>query len=128
MKKEFSNYDDLAVFAQALVDEKKWAIATMELENGAGYAIQWIEHKYFKTHDDKEFPDEIWTTKEGQMMCVQDLEPEHARNVLRMLLRQDREKSAMMQQIMETIQAEGGLEELFAGHEDQEAAVPHTLH
>lgn len=110
MKTEIKTYDEMVAFVQPLIDEAKWAIDIKELDEGAGYAIQWIEHKNYTAHDGNTFPDELWETEAGELKLVQDLEPEHARNVLRMLLRQERvareQLQAMAQKMFAAIQAE----------------------
>lgn len=72
-----------------LIAENKWAITVVQ-QTGGDYLIQWTEHKKYTAQDGKEFLDEVWTNKEGEMMFIQDMETEHVRNVVRMLLRNNR--------------------------------------
>lgn len=95
--KEFTDYNELEKFVQPLIDEKKWAIDIRQNTSSGMYKVCWIEHKNYTARDGKVFPDEIWTTAEGEMKCIQDLEPEHAKNVIRMMLRNEREQRAMLQ-------------------------------
>lgn len=37
-------------------------------------------------------PDEVWTTRDGREIAVGDMEEQHVRNVLRMILRKRRER------------------------------------
>lgn len=95
--KDFTDYAELEAFVQPLIDEKKWAIDIRQSTLNGTYRVLWIEHKNYTAHDGKEYPDEIWTTEAGEMKCIQDLDPEHAKNVLRMMLRQEREQRMMIQ-------------------------------
>lgn len=71
------------------------------------YTVNWIPNKKYIAHDGKEFTDEVWTTLDRRMIHVQDLEPEHARNIIRMLLRNERElqqkTDAMLEQLTSLI-------------------------
>lgn len=42
-----------------------------------------------------EIDDEVWTTRDGREIPVRDLQDEHCRNILRMLLRKRRERMAV---------------------------------
>lgn len=96
MKKEFTGLDGATAFIQTLTEEKKWAISLGQ-KRDLSYVVQWIEHKMYTAHDGKEFFDEVWTTVDGEMKLIQDLEPEHARNVLRLLLRNERESMVALE-------------------------------
>ena len=51
------------------------------------YEIRWIKNKKYKTYDNKVETDEVWSTENGTLIAIQDLSGEHARNVLRMLIK-----------------------------------------
>lgn len=104
--KEFTDYAELEKFVQPLIDEKKWAIDIRQSITSGNFKVCWIEHKNYTAHDGNSFPDEIWTTEQGEMKCIQDLDPEHAKNVLRMMLRQEREQRAMIQAALSRLAAE----------------------
>lgn len=55
------------------------------------YTVSWVENKTYISRDGKEFTDEVWITIDNEMIHVQDLEAEHARNIIRMMLRNRRE-------------------------------------
>lgn len=42
--------------------------------------------------------DEIWTTKDGRKIAVGDMDEQHVRNALRMVIRKRRESMAKLQQ------------------------------
>ena len=103
MKKEFKTFSEVEAFVNPLFAEKKWAIAVGELKDGSGYEVRWIEHKFYTARDGNSYPDEIWTTLDGGIKCIQDLEPEHARNILRMLLRNGRAQDDAIQELIKGI-------------------------
>lgn len=103
MKIVFDTVDKADEFVAKLYDEQKFVINARHLPDSSGIEIQWIEHKPYKAHDGKEFFDEVWVTEDGEMKLIQDLEPEHARNVLRMLLRQERAARQVMNTLMENL-------------------------
>lgn len=39
-----------------------------------------------------DLPDEIWTTEDGRQIAISDLSEEHAKDILRMLIKQEREE------------------------------------
>ena len=69
------------------------------------YRITWVQNKPYKTFDGVEYNDEVWTKEDGTMIVCQDLDPEHAKNIIRMYLRQTRETQKYFQ----------GLDELMTG-------------
>jgi hypothetical protein len=73
------------------------------------YRISWIKNKKYTSFDGKEFTDEVWTKEDGTMIACQDLDPEHAKNIIRMYLRQTRETQKYFQ----------GLDELISGLDDK---------
>jgi hypothetical protein len=94
-KKEFINYEELRKFVEPMIAEQKWAIDVRQNIDSGIYLAIWIEHKSIDRSGVK-VRDEIWTNLKGEMTCVQDLDPEHAKNILRMLLRSEREQRAMI--------------------------------
>jgi hypothetical protein len=103
MKTEVKTYEEMEAFVKPLLEEKKFVINVNKLANDAGFSIQWMEHKNYTAHDGKEFPDEIWMDVKGEVHLVQDLEPEHARNILRMILRQERESKDALNNLADHI-------------------------
>lgn len=89
MKKELDSAEEALVFIAGLIEEQKWLILPA-VEKDGKFTVEWIEHKQYTSIDGKEYPDEVWVTKEGVPMLVQDMSEAHVRNTLRMLLRNQR--------------------------------------
>jgi len=103
MRKEIGTIEEAQTFVDALYKEEKYIIEVLQLANGAGYAIQWQEHKSYTAYDGKEWPDEVWRTEDGRLLQIQDIEPEHCRNILRMMLRQEREAEARLKELTDVL-------------------------
>lgn len=88
-------------FLENLAEEGRYVAMAQPVGNQ--FEVQWIEQKNYTAIDGKEFPDEVWVTKEGEMKLIQDLEAEHARNVIRMLIRRQREISEIVHQAMDDL-------------------------
>jgi hypothetical protein len=98
MKKEVSTLAELDAFLSTLND-KRYVIDIEQLSDNGAYIVQWQEHKTYISHTGEEFPEEIWTTEAGDMLQVQDIPVEHCRNILRMILRNERETRHMMETV-----------------------------
>jgi hypothetical protein len=125
MKKVIFSTEETETFVNQLLTEQKYVIDVQELPDAAGWIVQWQEHKTYKALDGKEFPDEVWLTEDNRLFLVQDLEPEHCRNILRMMLRNERELKERFAQLSDhlvEIVQQGGLIESDAEE------VQHTLH
>jgi len=129
MRKECVTIEEAQALTESLHDEKKYIIEVLQLAAG-GYAVQWQEHKMYTSLDGKSWPDEVWRTEDGRILQIQDIEPEHCRNILRMILRQEREAEEHLKELtgilknaIETVRSE--IEE---GYEDpvDGALVPAT--
>jgi hypothetical protein len=123
MKKEFTDKAEAEKFFNELRAEKKWEIDAYILPEDKGYSIQWIESKTYIAHDGKEYPDETWLTEAGDLVLIQDLTADHAKNIIRMMLRKDREARAMISTLLSM---DGDLDD-----EDMSCSVPvtpHTIH
>lgn len=59
------------------------------------YVVNWVENRKYKAFDGKEYTDEVWVKEDNTLVVVQDLEPEHAKNIIRMILR-DRKETAKL--------------------------------
>jgi hypothetical protein len=88
-------------FAQTLHDEGKWVIDILLKTKTGPYLVSWQEHKDYTAHDGKVYPDEIWRTAAGDLVLVQDLDPDHCKNVLRKLLRESREARSSLDAVIE---------------------------
>jgi len=120
MRKELKTIEEAQAFVDALYKEEKYIIEVLQLTGDAGYAIQWQEHKSYTSLDGKEWPDEVWRTEDGRLLQIQDIEPEHCRNILRMMLRQEREAEARLKVLTDTLRStmDAMKADLQAGSED----------
>jgi len=89
MKKEIGNEEELREFLIPLISEGKYVFDISKCANG--FIVQWQEQKTYTAHDGKVFPDEVWITEVGEMKQIQDIEAEHCRNIIRMMIRKNRE-------------------------------------
>lgn len=120
---KFSDAKDALKCIEKLRIEGKWAISATVDPADNTITIQWEPQKYYTAQDGKEYPDEVWTTLEGKMIQVQDLEPEHCRNIVRMILRQQRENAVAYQELVKEI---GSLIESIEGTDDMPVATTPT--
>jgi hypothetical protein len=63
------------------------------------YRVGWVPKKQYTTHDGKEFTDEVWMTEHGELIVVQDLTPDHAKNIVRMILRNEQNNHRQMEHL-----------------------------
>lgn len=64
--------------------------------------------QFYTDVDGSVWPEETWETFDGRKILVKDLEPEHAKNIIRMILRCDRIQNLQYREMMKV------LETLFA--------------
>jgi len=68
------------------------SIAINVAQNAAGqFRVEIQPRKQYLDADNKLQFDEVWITKDGDMKQVQDLTEDHVKNILRMLLKAERE-------------------------------------
>jgi hypothetical protein len=120
MRKELKTIEEAQSFVDALYKEEKYIIEVLQLAGDSGYAIQWQEHKSYTAYDGKVWPDEVWRTEDGRLLQIQDIDPEHCRNILRMMLRQEREAEARLKVLTDTLRStmDAMKADLQAGSED----------
>ena len=99
--KEFTNPDEAIEFVKTLQENN--SIDVVKTDDGT-FRINWVENKMYTTSDGKEFVDEVWTKEDGTMIVCQDLELEHAKNIIRMIMRSDRERHKIEQEMMAEMQ------------------------
>lgn len=104
-KQEVDTIEEAQIIVDSLIAEKKWAVTVVQTAEGK-YIIQSMEHKKYTDHDGIERLDEVWTTAKGDMMMVQDLTAEHAKNIIRMFLRKEREYKEMMDILLDNMASE----------------------
>jgi hypothetical protein len=109
MKKVIQTEEELRAFVDPLIAEGKYIF---DIYKGAnGFVVQWQEHKTYTAHDGKVFPDEVWITETGEMKQIQDIEPEHCRNIIRMILRKDRELGKVIDNMMKQLAESMGIDQ-----------------
>lgn len=71
--------------------------------------------QFYTSLDGKVWPEETWITEDGREILVKNLEPEHAKNIIRMVIRNQRENEREYQQMI------AALEMIFAQNEREES-------
>lgn len=112
MKKTFDTEDEANQFVDDLTAESKYAISAVADKDNK-FTINWIEHKEYISYEGQQLLDEVWVKADGSIMLVQDIELDHAREIIRMLLRQQRQ----LRESIQTVSADDLLATLidFAG-------------
>ncbi len=100
--KDFTDPDAAIRFVKELQENNTVDIS--KLADGT-FRITWLENKQYISIDNKEYTDEVWTKEDGTMIACQDLDHEHAKNIIRMILRQDRESRAAEAQMYNLFQS-----------------------
>lgn len=102
-RKEVKTVKEVDEFIEPLATGE-FVIDIKQLPGGQGFAIEWQKHKtYVAFGDGKEYPDELWRAEDGKLWLVQDLEPDHCKNILRMILRRQRETEAALNDLVEAM-------------------------
>lgn len=132
MKKTVLTYEEMQALVEPLVESKLYVIDVQELEDNAGYTVQWLEHKTYVAYDGETYPDEVWLTEDNRLLLVQDIDPDHCRNILRMILRNDRESlTSEMSDLSEHLSMLKSALQIDDGTDDSENTAPtisRTLH
>lgn len=129
MTKEVDTLDEAMAIVEPMRLEDKWAITVSNTPAGK-FLVRWMEQKKYTAQDGIEYRDEVWITSDGKMKLVQDLEPEHAKNIIRMMLRQERESKAAMETLYQQISEHltGMSEEYEENDETEQIPTGQILH
>ena len=121
--KDFTDPTEALAFIETL--EADNSVDTIRLAGGI-FRINWIKNKMFTSVDGKEYTDEVWTKEDGTMIVCQDLELEHARNIIRMMLRNDRSRRKETAEMMAAFEI--GLQDAVVQIMDESASgdLPET--
>jgi signal recognition particle GTPase len=84
------------------------------------FLIQWAKTKRYLSYTGDEHDDEAWLTEAGEMIFVQDLTEDHARNIVRMFIHQRREQIQQIEKMYEAM--ESAMHE-FMQQQDEENEV-----
>lgn len=102
-RKELKTVEEVDEFVKPLATGG-FVIDIRALPEDGGYVVEWQEHKSYTSYaDGKEYPDELWRTEDGRLLLIQDIEPEHCRNILRMILRNERLAEARLNTLFESL-------------------------
>lgn len=120
-KKTIDTYEDLINFLRPLQEAQKYLIDVHET-NGK-FDVQWAEHKKYTAQDGVEYHDEVWLTKENELKFIQDLEPEHCKNILRMIIRNERKLQESIQELSSKM---GPMLTSMLADDDDDEVLQHT--
>jgi hypothetical protein len=106
IKLEFKTINEMDDFAKPYSEDPKYIVDKWKKDDET-YVLQIQEQKFYAGYQEaKMYPDEVWYTEDGTMIQIQDLTGEHMRNIIRHIIRKEREtKEAirnMMAQVTET--------------------------
>ena len=90
MEKEFNTIEELCEYVDTNIPAEKYIIDIQPLPDNSKFLLRWQEQKYYTAQDGKTYPDEAWLTIDNKLVQIQDIELEHCRNILRMLIRRER--------------------------------------
>jgi len=114
--KDFTEYHTALEFVKNLPQDK-YVVDLCKMSE-TQYRVSWLHHKKYTTYDNEEYNDEVWMTEHGRMIHCQDLTPDHAKNIIRMMLRNARD---MGNQLIDLeLAAKSALADLRSRAEDQD--------
>lgn len=100
---ETKDADEAQAKYEEILKNPNHAVDAFRLEDGT-FRLTWIELPKYTAQDGKQYTDEAWVTKEGDVIAVQDLSEAHAKNIIRMMLRQQREQAIFKEQFLRRLQ------------------------
>lgn len=99
--RSFEKPEDAIQYAKEKHDEGMVALAFQKPDGTA--IVNWAEQGTYIAQDGKSYPDEMWVTLSGDIMNISDMSEEHAKNALRLMLRQEREKNDALDKLTGTL-------------------------
>ena len=121
--KDLNTAEEALEFAQKLHADDN-SVDLVKTVDGL-YRVRWIKNKKYITYDNKEFTDEVWMTEKEELICIQDLTEAHAKNIIRMMLRNQRQAQQTAAAMLESLSAIAGALESDA---DEIESKNHVLH
>lgn len=101
---EFDTVEDVEDYIMSVPSEPKLIFDIYApTPTNSKYIVKWQEQKYYVAQDGKTFPDETWITQDGKSIQVQDLEVEHLRNIIRMIIRNSRKYEDTLRDLLEKV-------------------------
>jgi hypothetical protein len=98
--KDFIDPEEAIAFCKTLQDDN--CIDVLKTADGT-FRVNWVPNQMYTALDGKEYVDEVWTMQDGTMIVCQDLEVGHAKNIIRMMLRNERERRRVEQEVMDSL-------------------------
>jgi hypothetical protein len=98
--KDFIDPEEAIAFCKTLQDDN--CIDVLKTADGT-FRVNWVPNQMYTALDGKEYVDEVWTMQDGTMIVCQDLEVGHAKNIIRMMLRNERERRRVEQEMMDSL-------------------------
>lgn len=127
--KEVDSIEEAEAFILPMMSENKWAITVLQGENGK-FLIKWIEHKFYTDQSGVQQYDELWISKDGNLTLVQDLNLEHAHNIIRMFLKEERLAKETLNTMYDQVTKPSPLDSFEKDYNDGGLTIPEkrTLH
>lgn len=122
--KDFLSMDGIQDFIEDL-HQSGHTVDLYKMDSGV-YRVSWVEPKTYVSHTGDTHEDEVWMTEDGRMIHVQDLEPEHARNIVRMMIRNSKAAIQAQHNAMEAVAK--AISQLTPGDDTDDNEVPRVLH
>lgn len=86
--KHFNDADDAIAFCNDIA--KNNAVRAYQCQDGTA-VVNWIPYTTYLAEDGKEHPDEVWCTANGELIPLAKVTADHARNIVRTMMRRLRE-------------------------------------
>lgn len=99
-KKIFKTVVELKNFINDFSESEKYIFDIQELKDNQGFLLQWQVQKYYTDFHGVVRPEEGWITADGDFLQIQDISEEHLKNILRMIIRTNREYAAKFEKEM----------------------------
>ena len=113
--------DEQEALAQLeLLKQDETNVVDAEQKEDGTYRISWIKAKKYISFTGDEHTDEVWVKEDGTMLNCQDIELEHARNIIRMMIRNERQRTEIAQALFAKLQESGALDNLEQDESDRE--------
>lgn len=86
--KHFNDTSDAIEFCNKIAGNN--AVRAYQCHDGTA-VVNWVPYTNYLAEDGKEYPDEVWCTSNGELIPLAKVTADHARNIVRMMLRKMRE-------------------------------------
>ena len=93
--KTIEGLNNVRDFIHELCEDETVVVDFSETSEPDTYEVRWVNRKKYISFKNEELDDEVWCTVDGKLIVCQDLEAEHARNIVRMMIKSSREMMNM---------------------------------